>query len=124
DNPNLQNIPVRTALGREIRVAFVPEPGSILISADYSQIELRLVAHFSGDPVLREAFARGEDIHRRTASVVFGVAPELVASELRARAKAINFGIIYGMGPARLARETGMSIGEAKKFIDAYFAAM
>jgi DNA polymerase-1 len=121
DNPNLQNIPIRTQLGREIRRAFVPDPGSVLISADYSQIELRLVAHFSGDAVLREAFARGEDIHRRTASVVFGVAAELVTSELRSRAKAINFGIIYGMGPQRLSRETGMTVPEAKKFIDAYF---
>lgn len=121
DNPNLQNIPIRTALGREIRRAFVPEPGYLLISADYSQIELRLVAHFSGDPVLKNAFDRGEDIHKRTASVVFNVAPDFVTSELRSRAKAINFGIIYGMGPQRLARETGMTIPEAKKFIDAYF---
>jgi DNA polymerase-1 len=121
DNPNLQNIPIRTALGKEIRRAFVPEKGFTLISADYSQIELRLVAHLSGDPVLKDAFARGEDIHRRTASVVFGVAPELVTGELRSRAKAINFGIIYGMGPQRLARETGMSVPEAKKFIEAYF---
>ncbi|MFN0204714.1 MAG: DNA polymerase I [Planctomycetota bacterium] len=121
DNPNLQNIPIRTALGREIRRAFVPEEGNILISADYSQIELRLVAHFSGDPVLKSAFERGEDIHKRTASVVFGVMPELVTHELRSRAKAINFGIIYGMGPQRLARETGMTVPEAKKFIDAYF---
>lgn len=121
DNPNLQNIPIRTAMGREIRRAFVPEPGNILISADYSQIELRLVAHFSQDKVLKGAFDRGEDIHRRTASVVFGVAPEFVTIELRSRAKAINFGIIYGMGPQRLARETGMTVPEAKKFIDAYF---
>ena len=121
DNPNLQNIPIRTALGKEIRRAFVPEKGFTLISADYSQIELRLVAHLSGDPVLKDAFARGEDIHRRTASVVFGVAPGLVTGELRSRAKAINFGIIYGMGPQRLARETGMSVPEAKKFIEAYF---
>jgi DNA polymerase-1 len=121
DNPNLQNIPIRTPLGREIRKAFVPEKGFTLVSADYSQIELRLVAHFSGDPVLKEAFDKGEDIHRRTAAVVFGVMPELVGSELRSRAKAINFGIIYGMGPQRLARETGMTVPEAKKFIDAYF---
>lgn len=121
DNPNLQNIPIRTALGREIRRAFVPEKGNIIISADYSQIELRLVAHFSGDPVLQKAFEKGEDIHKRTASVVFGVAPEFVTTEIRSRAKAINFGIIYGMGPQRLARETGMTVPEAKKFIDAYF---
>jgi len=124
DNPNLQNIPIRTAIGRQIRRAFVPEKGSVLISADYSQIELRLVAHFSGDPTLRGAFARGEDIHRRTASVVFGVAPELVTTEIRSRAKAINFGIIYGMGPQRLARETGMTVPEAKKFIETYFQRM
>ncbi len=124
DNPNLQNIPIRSVLGREIRKAFVPAEGRVLLSADYSQIELRLVAHFSEDPVLRDAFTRGEDIHRRTASVVFGVAPDLVTLELRARAKAINFGIIYGMGPQRLARETGMTIPEAKKFIEAYFQRM
>jgi DNA polymerase-1 len=122
DNPNLQNIPIRTQLGREIRRAFVPDPGHVLVSADYSQIELRLVAHFSGDPVLRSAFEKGEDIHKRTASVVFGVAPEFVTTELRSRAKAINFGIIYGMGPQRLARETGMTVPEARKFIDSYFS--
>lgn len=123
-DPNLQNIPIRTAEGREIRRAFVPRAERwSLLSADYSQIELRILAHLSGDEQLVSAFASGEDIHRRTAARVFGVAPELVTPELRSRAKAINFGIIYGMGATRLAQETGLSRKEAQEFIDAYFRA-
>jgi DNA polymerase-1 len=121
-DPNLQNIPVRTELGREVRRAFVADPHHLLLTADYSQIELRVLAHLSGDPALNEAFSRGEDIHRATASLVFGVAPELVGPEQRRAAKTINFGLIYGMGAYALARELGVSNAEAQKFIDAYFA--
>lgn len=122
-DPNLQNIPIRTDLGKEIRKAFIPgENGWKLLSADYSQIELRILAHLSGDKTLIETFKRNEDIHRRTAALVFCVPADQVTSELRGRAKAINFGIIYGMGPQRLARETGISMDEAKAFIEAYFA--
>ena len=122
--PNLQNIPIRTEEGRRIRRAFVPrEPGWKLLSADYSQIELRILAHLSGDRGLREAFLSGEDIHRQTAARVFGVAPALVTPELRGRAKAINFGIVYGMGAQRLAEDTGMTRREAQAFIDRYFEA-
>jgi DNA polymerase-1 len=121
-DPNLQNIPVRTEEGREIRRAFVPrEPGWKLLSADYSQIELRILAHLSGDETLISAFREGEDIHRRTASLVFGVEPEAVGREMRSRSKAINFGIIYGMGPQRLAADTKITMGEARKFIASYF---
>ncbi|GIW89909.1 MAG: DNA polymerase I [Pirellulaceae bacterium] len=120
--PNLQNIPVRTVEGREIREAFVPEEGWLLLSADYSQIELRLLAHFCEDPALLEAFARDEDIHTRVAAEVFGVAPDQVTSEQRRRAKAVNFGIIYGQTPFGLARSLGISKEDAAAFIDAYFA--
>jgi DNA polymerase-1 len=120
-DPNLQNIPIRTERGRQIRRAFVPEPGRLMLSADYSQIELRVLAHLCGDPALREAFRRGEDIHRRTAAEVFGVHPELVSDEMRRRAKAVNFGIIYGMGAQRLARDQGMTPREAEEFIQHYF---
>ncbi len=121
-DPNLQNIPVRTEMGREVRRAFVAEPGQLLIAVDYSQIELRILAHLSGDPTLAAAFARGEDIHRATAALVFGVAPELVIPEQRRAAKTINFGLIYGMGAYALARELGVGNAEAQRFIDAYFA--
>lgn len=121
-DPNLQNIPVRTEMGREVRRAFVAEPGQLLIAVDYSQIELRILAHLSGDPTLADAFARGEDIHRATAALVFGVAPELVIPEQRRAAKTINFGLIYGMGAYALARELGVGNAEAQRFIDAYFA--
>ena len=121
-DPNLQNIPARTELGREVRRAFVAEPGHLLIAVDYSQIELRILAHLSGDPALADAFARGEDIHRATAALVFGVAPELVIPEQRRAAKTINFGLIYGMGAYALARELGVGNAEAQRFIDAYFA--
>ncbi len=120
-NPNLQNIPIRTELGREIRAAFIAEPGHVLLSADYSQVELRLLAHFSGDPLLIEAFRRGDDIHTLTASQVFGVPPLMVTPEHRRRAKAINFGIPYGLSPFGLAQQLGIDKGEAKQFIDAYF---
>ncbi len=120
-DPNLQNIPIRTELGREIRAAFVAEKGKILLSADYSQIELRIMAHFSKDPVLVEAFRNGEDIHARTAQEVFGVGPLAQTAEHRRAAKAINFGIIYGLSPFGLAQQLGIEQKEAAKFINAYF---
>lgn len=120
-NPNLQNIPIRTSLGREIRAAFVAEPGNVLFSADYSQIELRILAHFSEDAVLVEAFQRGEDIHSRTAQEVFGVAPFAQTAEHRRAAKVINFGIIYGLSPFGLAQNLQIDQKEAAKFIAAYF---
>jgi DNA polymerase-1 len=122
-DPNLQNIPARTELGREIRKAFIAETaGRCLLSADYSQIELRILAHLSQDAALIESFRLGEDVHRRTAARIFGIAPEEVTPVQRARAKTINFGVIYGMGPMRLAREIDISLEEAKHFIEAYFA--
>lgn len=121
-DPNLQNIPVRTELGRQIRAAFVAEPGWSLLSADYSQIELRILAHFSGDPVLVEAFRKGEDIHARTAQEVFGVGPLAQTAEHRRVAKVINFGIIYGLSPFGLAQQLGIDQKEAAQFIAAYFA--
>jgi DNA polymerase-1 len=121
-DPNLQNIPIRTELGRQIRKAFVPgDDDSVLLSADYSQIELRIMAHASEDAALLKAFQEGEDIHRGTAALIFGVAPEEVTAEMRGRAKTINFGIIYGMGPHRLSRELGISFPEAQQFIASYF---
>jgi DNA polymerase-1 len=123
-DPNLQNIPIRTALGREVRRAFVAADGRLLIGADYSQIELRVLAHLSEDPALERAFATGADIHQATAALVFGVAPELVSSEQRRAAKTINFGLIYGMGAFALGRDLGVSAAEAQRFIDAYFAGM
>ena len=120
--PNLQNIPVRSAEGRRIRAAFVAPPGMVLLSADYSQIELRVLAHLTADPVLLEAFRSGEDIHRRTAAEVFGVAADAVTAEMRRQAKVINFGIIYGMGPQRLSRELGITLPEADDYIRRYFA--
>ncbi|MBK9166212.1 MAG: DNA polymerase I [Bryobacterales bacterium] len=120
-NPNLQNIPIRTEAGRAIRAAFVPEPGWKLLVADYSQIELRLLAHFSGDPRLIEAFRSGEDIHTRTAAEVFGAAPELVTSEMRRGAKAVNFGIVYGISGFGLANQLGIPRAEAERYIRQYF---
>ena len=120
-NPNLQNIPIRTELGREIRAAFTAEPGHILLAADYSQIELRLLAHFSKDKLLVEAFRRGDDIHTLTASQVFGVPPLMVTDENRRAAKVVNFGIVYGLSPFGLSQNLGIEPSEAKKFIDAYF---
>ena len=121
-NPNLQNIPVRTELGREIRAAFVPRPGWKLVVADYSQIELRLLAHMSLDPVLVEAFQNGEDIHTRTAAEVFGAAPLFVTPEMRRAAKAVNFGIVYGQTSFGLAAALGIPRNEADKYIRSYFA--
>ena len=122
NNPNLQNIPIRTEQGREIRAAFIAEEGHVLLAADYSQIELRLLAHFSGDELLVEAFRRGDDIHALTAAQVFGVPPMMINEEHRRRAKAVNFGIVYGISPFGLAAQLGIEQREAKKFIDAYFA--
>ena len=119
--PNLQNIPVRSEEGREIREAFLPRKGWVLLDADYSQIELRLMAHFSGDPALIDAFRKGEDIHARTASEIFDVPPEWVTPELRGRAKAVNFGLIYGISGFGLSRNTGVSRKEAAAFIEKYF---
>jgi DNA polymerase I len=120
-NPNLQNIPIRTELGREIRAAFVAAPGCKLLSADYSQIELRILAHLSEDPVLVEAFSRGEDIHSRTAQEVFGVAPFAQTHDHRRVAKVINFGVIYGLSAFGLAQNLSIDTREAAKFIAAYF---
>jgi len=120
-DPNLQNIPIRSELGREIRAAFVAQKGQILLSADYSQIELRIMAHFSKDPVLTEAFRNGEDIHARTAQEVFGVGPMAQTAEHRRAAKAINFGIIYGLSAFGLAQQLGIEQKEAAQFINAYF---
>ena len=121
-NPNLQNIPIRTELGREIRAAFTASPGTQLLSADYSQIELRLLAHFSGDPLLRNAYAENIDIHTMTASEVFGVPAESMDKETRGRAKAVNFGIVYGISAFGLAAQLGIAQAEAKAYIDRYFA--
>ncbi len=120
-NPNLQNIPIRTELGREIRAAFIAEPGHVLLSADYSQIELRLLAHFSEDPLLVEAYRRGDDIHTLTAAQVFGVPPMMIDAEHRRRAKAVNFGIVYGLSAFGLSQQIGIDQREAKKFIESYF---
>src|SRR5579872_1325901 len=120
-NPNLQNIPIKTELGREIRAAFVPNEGWKLVVADYSQIELRLLAHMSGDPLLVEAFRRGEDIHTRTAAEVFRVGPLMVTPEMRRRAKAVNFGIVYGQTPFGLAATLGIERKEAEEYIHSYF---
>jgi DNA polymerase-1 len=119
--PNLQNIPVRTERGESIRRAFIAPPGARLLVADYSQIELRLLAHFSGDPAFVQAFEKGGDIHRQTAAVIFGVRQDQVTAEMRARAKTINFATIYGQGPFALARQLGIGQDEAKAFIRQYF---
>jgi DNA polymerase-1 len=120
-NPNLQNIPIRTEVGREIRAAFTAAPGHLLLAADYSQIELRLLAHFSKDPLLVEAFRRGDDIHTLTASQVFGVPPLMVTPDHRRQAKVVNFGIVYGLSAFGLSQNLGIEPSEAKKFIEAYF---
>lgn len=118
--PNLQNIPVRTELGSEIRKMFVPQEGCVLVDADYSQIELRVLAHIAGDKIMQKAFTSGEDIHRVTASQVFGVMPEDVTSLMRRNAKAVNFGIVYGISEFSLAEDIGVSRAEAKAYIDSY----
>jgi len=123
-DPNLQNIPIRTEAGQKVRRAFIPgRPGDVLLSADYSQIELRVLAHMTDDPVLVDAFARGEDIHARTAAEVFGIPQAQVTSNQRRLAKVVNFGLFYGLSDFGLARDTGMSTEEARVFIDAYFRA-
>ena len=121
-DPNLQNIPVRTALGREIRRAFVAEPGCVLISADYSQIELRVLAHLSGDAALVDAFRRGEDIHDRTALAIFGADSGLDRKEMRNRAKMVNYALLYGKTAFTLSKDIGVTQQAAQAFIDAYFA--
>ncbi|KPK61898.1 MAG: hypothetical protein AMS21_08655 [Gemmatimonas sp. SG8_38_2] len=120
-DPNLQNIPIRTPLGAEIRKGFVPADGFVFLGADYSQIELRILAHLSGDPAFVEAFRAGRDIHRDTAAIIFGVKQEAVTSAMRAQAKTVNFATIYGQGPMALARQLGISVKEARDFIDSYF---
>jgi DNA polymerase-1 len=119
--PNLQNIPVRTRRGEAIRRAFIAPAGSVLLTADYSQIELRLLAHFSGDPAFVNAFGAGDDIHRQTAALIFGVPQDQVTSDMRGRAKTINFATIYGQGPVALSHQLGITLEEAKEFIKAYF---
>ncbi len=121
-NPNLQNIPVRREEGRELRKLFIAREGNVLVDADYSQIELRLLAHFSGAKLLRKAYHEGKDIHAATASLIFKVPPEKVTPELRRRAKAVNFGIIYGISAFGLAKDIGCSTTEAQGYIDGYFA--
>jgi len=121
NEPNLQNIPIRTPEGRRVREAFVAPPGCLLASADYSQIELRIMAHVSGDPGMRRAFAEGQDIHRATAGEVFGVPAAEVSSEQRRYAKAINFGLIYGMGAFGLSQALGIEQKAARDYIDRYF---
>jgi DNA polymerase-1 len=120
-NPNLQNIPIRTELGRGIRAAFTAEPGHVLLTADYSQIELRLLAHFSRDPLLVEAYRRGDDIHTLTASQVFGVPPLMITPDHRRQAKVVNFGIVYGLSAFGLSQQLGIEPAKAKQFIAAYF---
>ena len=120
-DPNLQNIPIRTEEGRKIRRAFIAPPGHVLLAADYSQIELRIMAHLSGDAALLAAFAAGSDIHRATAAEVFGVSMAEVSTEQRRAAKAINFGLIYGMSPFGLARQLGIDRGSARRYVDRYF---
>ncbi len=121
-DPNLQNIPIRTTAGREIRRAFIAPPGSKLVVADYSQIELRILAHLSGDAALIQAFQEGQDIHRATAARIFNVAPDLVSHEMRFASKRINFALLYGMAPFTLGKELGVSTSEAKTYVDSYFA--
>ncbi|HYW05936.1 MAG TPA: DNA polymerase I, partial [Longimicrobium sp.] len=120
-DPNLQNIPIRTEMGAEIRRGFIPAEGNVFVAADYSQIELRILAHYSRDEAFVEAFRAGADIHRQTAALIFGVTPEEVTREMRDRAKTTNFAIIYGIGPFSLASRLGISQSEAKTFIEQYF---
>ena len=120
-DPNLQNIPIRTSDGRRIRKGFIPEEGMWMLSADYSQIELRILAQISGDRQLREAFQKEQDVHAHTAGLLFGCRPEAVTEEMRRKAKVINFGVIYGMGQNALAAQLGITRDEARAFIDQYF---
>ena len=121
-DPNLQNIPIRTPLGAEIRKGFIPAPGNLLLGADYSQIELRVLAHLSGSEAFLEAFRKGRDVHRETAALIFGVKADDVTAAMRAQAKTVNFATIYGQGPVALARQLGISVADARKFIESYFA--
>lgn len=121
-DPNLQNIPIRTELGSELRKMFVPRPGWVLVDADYSQIELRVLAHIADDEIMQKAFIDGEDIHRVTASQVFGIPPEQVTPEMRRHAKAVNFGIVYGISEFSLAEDIGVTRAEAKAYIQSYLA--
>ncbi len=120
-DPNLQNIPIRTPEGRRIREAFIPQEGWVLLAADYSQVELRVMAHMADVADLKQSFAAGEDIHRRTASEIFNVFPEMVTPEMRRQAKTINFGVLYGMGAFSLAKDLGIGRAQAQEFIDQYF---
>jgi DNA polymerase-1 len=120
-DPNLQNIPIRTEEGRRIREGFIPSEGNLLLSADYSQVELRVLAHMADVDALKESFLQGEDIHRRTASEVLGIFPDMVTDEQRRQAKAINFGVIYGISAFGLAKQLGIARREAQEFIDRYF---
>ena len=120
-DPNLQNIPIRTPEGRRIREAFIPQEGWVLLAADYSQVELRVMAHMADVADLKQSFAAGEDIHRRTASEIFNVFPEMVTPEMRRQAKTINFGVLYGMGAFSLAKDLGIGRAQAQEFIDHYF---
>ena len=121
-DPNLQNIPIRTELGRRIRKAFIPSPGNLLLGVDYSQIELRIVAHIADDKAMIQAFLNDEDIHQATAAAIYRILPEEVTPEMRRHAKAVNFGLIYGMSPFGLSRSTDLTLAEAEDFVDAYFA--
>ena len=123
-NPNLQNIPIRSEEGRRIRACFIPAEGHSFLSCDYSQVELRLLAHFAGPGALQDAFTKGQDIHARTASEVFGLKLEDVSKDQRSAAKAINFGLIYGMAPPRLARDLKITREEAEAYIATYFERM
>jgi DNA polymerase-1 len=122
NNPNLQNIPIRTPLGREIRACFVAEPGNLLVSADYSQVELRLLAHIAGEDALKEIFRRGEDVHTATACRVFGVTPDQIDPGMRSQAKMINYGIVYGLSAWGMADRLDMPQEEAEEFIQRYLA--
>jgi len=121
-NPNLQNIPIRTEEGRRVRNGFIAEKGSVLLSVDYSQIELRIVAHMAGDEAMLDAFKAGEDIHATTAAAIYSVDLDAVTKDMRRHAKAINFGLIYGMSAFGLARSTELTLAEAENFVKTYFA--
>jgi DNA polymerase-1 len=120
-DPNLQNIPIRTDLGRQIRRAFIAAPGHQLLSVDYSQIELRIAAHMAQDEALQRAFREDQDIHQTTAAAIYGVEPPAVTGEMRRHAKAVNFGLLYGMSPFGLSRSTGLTLGESEAFVRTYF---